>query len=126
MNVRKGLPGGQYKPLSDRDIKKIHETSLRVFAEVGVQVNFVAARELFRGAGAEVDEASGVVKVSGDLVEELVHKAPPIIQLCGRAENGELDCEIGGNKVYLGTGGTALNVQEPGVRILGGRNLMMS
>jgi trimethylamine--corrinoid protein Co-methyltransferase len=116
VKVRKGLPGGQYKPLSDRDIKKIHETSLRVFAEVGVQVNFVAARELFRGAGAEVDEGSGVVKMSGNLVEELVHKAPPIIQLCGRAENTELDCEIGGNRVYLGTGGTALNVQDPGTR----------
>jgi len=114
MNVRKGLPGGRYKPLTDEDIQKIHATSLRVFAEVGVQVNFPEARNLFRKAGAEVDEASPVVKVSRDMVEELVDKAPSMVKLCGRAENGELDCRIGSGTVYMGTGGTALNVQDPG------------
>jgi trimethylamine--corrinoid protein Co-methyltransferase len=55
-----------------------------------------------------------VVKFPQNLVEELINKAPSTILLCGQAENGELDCEIGGKKVYLGTGGTALNVQDPG------------
>ena len=114
MNVRKGLPGGRYKPLTDEDIQKIHATSLRVFAEVGVQVNFPEARNLFRKAGAEVDEASRVVKVSRDMIEELVDKAPSMVKLCGRAENGEFDCRIGSGTVYMGTGGTALNVQDPG------------
>jgi trimethylamine--corrinoid protein Co-methyltransferase len=52
--------------------------------------------------------------MSGDLVEELIDKAPSFVRLCGRSEDGELDCEVGGNKVFLGTGGTALNVQDPG------------
>lgn len=116
MKARSGLPGGLYKPLREEDINRIHETSLRVFAEVGVQVNFSAARALFLDAGAEVDEASRVVKVPPGLAEEIIQKAPPIIHLCGRAENGEWDCEVGGNKVHLGTGGTALNVQEPGTQ----------
>jgi len=116
MKIRRGLSGGQYKPLNDQDIKKIHETSMRVFAEIGVQVNFSEARELFRHAGAEVEESSRVVKVPPDLVQELISKAPSMVTLCGRAENGELDCEIGGDKVYMGTGGTALNVQDPGSR----------
>ncbi|MBE9547206.1 MAG: trimethylamine methyltransferase family protein [Proteobacteria bacterium] len=114
MDIRRGLSGGQYRPITDQDIEKIHETSLRVFAEIGIQVNFPEARELFQKAGAEVDGAGKVVKISRDLVEELINKAPSVIHLCGRAENGELDCEIGGKKVYLGTGGTALNVQDPG------------
>jgi len=105
IKVRKGLQGGRYRPLGDQDIEKIHKTSLRVFAEVGVQVNFAEARELFRNTGAEVDDAGGIVKMAGDLVEELIHKAPPVVQLCGREENGELDCEVGGDKVYMGTGG---------------------
>ena len=108
------MPGGRYKPLSDQDIAKIHETSLRVLAEVGVQVNFAPARELFDKAGAEVHESTRIVKIPPGLVEELIHKAPPIVLLCGRSQDNELDCEIGGNKVYLGTGGTALNVQDPG------------
>ena len=116
MKVRRGLSGGQYRPLTEEDIAKIHETSMRVFAEIGVQVNYSEARELFRHAGAEVEESSRVVKVPSDLVQKLISKAPSMVTLCGRAENGELDCEIGGDKVYMGTGGTALNVQDPGNR----------
>ncbi len=114
MQVRKGLPGGQYKPLTTEEIQKIHATSLRVFAEVGVEVTLPVARKLFRDAGAEVDEASRVVRIDQDLVEQLLGKAPSVVRLCGRAENGELDCQIGGNRVYMGTGGTALNIQDPG------------
>ncbi len=114
MKVRRGLSGGQYRPITDQDVEKIHKTSLRVFAEIGIQVNLTEARELFRNAGAEVNESNHIVKIPQDLAEELINKAPSVILLCGRAENGELDCEIGGNKVYMGTGGTALNIQEPG------------
>ena len=54
-NVRRGLPGGRYKPLTDEDILRIHETSLKVFDEIGIQVNSAPARELFMQAGAQVD-----------------------------------------------------------------------
>ena len=114
MKIRKGLPGGQYKPLSEADIQQIHETTLRVFSEVGVEVHYPPARELFRKAGAQVDESARVVKVSPELVQELIGTAPSVVTLYGRGEDGEFDCEIGGSSVYLGTGGTALNVQEPG------------
>ena len=114
MKVRKGLPGGQYKPLTEEDITKIHETSMRVFSEIGVQINFAEARTLFGDAGAEIEKSSRVVKVPSDLVQELISKAPSMVTLCGRADNGELNCEIGGDKVYMGTGGTALNVQDTG------------
>jgi len=114
MKVRKGLSGGQYKVISDKDIIKIHETSLRVFAEVGVKIKFAEALKRFQKEGAEVDETTRVVKIPPDMVTEWIQKAPSTILLCGRTENGELDCEIGGDKVYFGTGGTALNVQDPG------------
>ena len=114
MGIRRGLPGGQYRPLADQEITKINGTTLRVFDEVGIQVRLAEARELFRNAGAKVDEESCLVKIPSGLVEELIGRAPSIITLCGRAENGELDCEIGGSRVYTGTGGTALNVQDPG------------
>jgi trimethylamine--corrinoid protein Co-methyltransferase len=114
MIVRRGLPGGQYKPLTDDEITKIHQTVLRVFEEVGIEVRLTEARELFRQAGATIDDTNCIVKMSPGLVEELIGQAPSVVTLCGRGENGELDCEIGGNKVYMGTGGTALNVQDPG------------
>ncbi|MEA2109308.1 MAG: trimethylamine methyltransferase family protein [Pseudomonadota bacterium] len=114
MNVRKGLNGGQYKPLSDGDVEKIHQTSLKIFSEVGIQVKFTEARELFKKAGATVDEETKIVRFSPELVMELIKPAPSVVNLCGRDDSGLLDCEIGGNKVYMGTGGTALNVLEPG------------
>ena len=52
-----------------------------------------------------MDDACWVVKVPPDMVEKWIRQAPTVIQLCGRAENGELDCEIGG---------MALNVEDPG------------
>ncbi len=112
--IRKGLEGGQYKPLSGEGIEQIHKTSMRVFSEVGVMVNSAEARDLFRKAGGSVDESRNVVTFAPELVREIVKKAPSVVNLCGRGENGELDCEVGGKKVNLGTGGTALNVQDPG------------
>lgn len=114
MNVRKGLAGGQYKPLTPEDIQKIDTAAMEIFAEVGVQVNYPDALDRFAEAGAEVDRSANIVKLQEGLVKELLSTAPAEIILYGREESGEHDLTIGGNKVYMGTGGTALNVQEPG------------
>jgi trimethylamine--corrinoid protein Co-methyltransferase len=114
MKVRRGLPGGQYKPLTDDDVQKIHGTVLKVLEDVGVEVRLTKARNLFRNAGATVDEEKCIVKIPPAVAEDLITQAPAVVTLCGREENGDLDCLIGGKNVYMGTGGTALNVQDPG------------
>jgi trimethylamine---corrinoid protein Co-methyltransferase len=114
MKENNSIASGYYKPLKEEDARLIHETSLRVLREVGVEVNFDEARALFKKAGANVDEETRTVKIPSDLVAELIGKAPSTVMLHGRGDNGEYDCEIGGANVYLGTGGTALNVQDPG------------
>ncbi|MGD9082501.1 MAG: trimethylamine methyltransferase family protein [Desulfobacterales bacterium] len=116
MKIRRGLNGGRYKPLSDTEVEKIHQTSLKIFSEVGVQVNFPEALALFKKAGASIDDSTKIAKFNPKLVMELIKPAPSVVHLCGREDSGELDCEIGGKKVYMGTGGTALNVQDPGER----------
>jgi trimethylamine--corrinoid protein Co-methyltransferase len=113
MNIQ-GPQGGRYQPLTGTDIEKIHQTVLRVFAEVGVQVNYDEALEVFKKAGARVDSGSRIVRFDEDLVMNLIEQAPSMVNLCGREPDGSLDCEIGGTRVYMGTGGTALNVQDPG------------
>lgn len=114
MKVRKGLTGGQYTPLTQEDIDRIHQASMEVFEEVGVQVNYPAALERFAAAGAKIDRSTNIVKMSAAQVATLLTTAPQEITLCGRDESGTHDLPIGGNRVYMGTGGTALNVQEPG------------
>ncbi len=114
MTVRKGLNGGQYTPLTPRDIKKINEASMEIFEEVGVQVNYPAALERFAKAGAQIDTGTNIVRMKADLVQSLLKTAPGEITLYGREKSGIHDLKIGGKRVYMGTGGTALNVQEPG------------
>jgi trimethylamine---corrinoid protein Co-methyltransferase len=112
--MKKGLQGGRYRPLTDHQIEQIHQTVLRVFSEVGVQVNHDEALDIFDKAGAKVNRGSGIVKFEANMVMDLIGQAPSLVNLCGRATDGSLDCEIGGTRVHLGTGGTALNVQDPG------------
>ena len=114
MPARTGLPGGQYRPLSDEQVETISQTTFRVLEEVGVQVNHGGARQLFAQAGARVDEDQALVKIPAQLARELIARAPSQVTLCGRDPSGAHDLDLGGTRVYLGTGGTALNVQEPG------------
>jgi len=114
MKSRKGLHGGAYKPLTEIDIAKIHQASMQVFEEVGIQVNYPEALAAFQEAGAEIDHKTNIVKLKADQVKRLLAEVPESIVLHGRDPSGEHDLEIGGTKVYMGTGGTALNVQEAG------------
>ncbi len=112
--MRRGLTGGDYKPLTETDIEKIHRTVLQIFSEIGVQVNYDEALDIFEKGGAKVDRDTRIVRFEEDMIMELIARAPSAVNLCGREPDGSLDCEIGGTRVYLGTGGTALNVQDPG------------
>ena len=104
--MRKGLQGGSYKPLSQQDIAQIHDASMRVFEEVGFQVNSEKALAFFRDAGAEVD--GHIVRLPRKTVAELVARAPSEVTLYGRQPEHHIT--LGGARVYAGTGGTALYV----------------
>lgn len=107
-SVRTGLPGGRYRPLTDGEIEQIHETSMRVFEDVGLEVNNRRARGLLKDAGAHVE--GDRVRVPGDLVMEVIGGAPSRVRLCGRESRYDLALEQ--KRVHLGTGGTALNVLD--------------
>jgi len=116
--IRMGLPGGSFKPLTEESINMINRTVLRIIEEVGFQVHSDAGLELFRGAGAEVDEEKRLVRLPQEKALELIEMAPSEVRLCGQDEKH--DILLGGNRVYTGTGGTALNVyrQKTGEKTL--------
>jgi trimethylamine--corrinoid protein Co-methyltransferase len=116
--IRRGLAGGSFRPLTDGAIEKIHQAAMRIIEEVGFEVNSEEGLELFRGAGATVDASRSLVCLPRERAMELVARAPSEIRLCGRDERH--DILLGGNRVYTGTGGTALNVfrQETGEKTL--------
>ena len=106
----KGLIGGQYQPLSPSSIERIHQASLEIFAEVGFEVHYGGALEIFAQSGAKVDFDKKHVRLSPQLVEKAIGTAPSNVVLYGREDRHNLTLE--GKRVYLGTGGTAINVLD--------------
>jgi len=109
--ARRGIAGGSYKPLSDEAIGRIHQTVLKVIEEVGFQVNSQEALKLFKQAGASDGDGENVIRMPSSKVMDLLAIAPAEVRLCGQDEKN--DVILGGNKVYAGTGGTALYIYEP-------------
>jgi len=104
----KGLVGGQYKPLTNKQVKQIHDASLAILQNTGVQVEEPEALRQFKGAGANID--GNRVRLPRSLVEEAVDKAPSRVVLAGR--NSKHDLILEGARVHLGTGGAALAVLD--------------
>ncbi|MCJ7604993.1 MAG: trimethylamine methyltransferase family protein [Dehalococcoidales bacterium] len=111
--IRKGLPGGSYRPLTPENIEKINETVLKIIEEIGSEVNSEAALAALKKAGASVE--GNRVRFPREKVLELIHQAPSEIILAGQDQKH--DIHLGGTRVYAGTGGTALNVYEPATGI---------
>lgn len=108
--VPPGLPGGWYKPLQPDDVRRIHEASLQVLERVGIEVMPSECREIFRQAGARIDEARNRVFLPCSLVEDALAQARNEVLLCGR--DSRHDMLLGGTRVYMGTGGAAVKVLD--------------
>ena len=110
--VRPGMEGGQYKPMSQRDMERIHEAALTLLETIGFgQVIPSAANALL---------AKGCV-MSGDrilfpraLVEDTIANCARGFTLYGRDE--KYDMQPSGNKAYFGTAGAAVHIVEPETR----------
>jgi len=108
--IRKGLAGGSFKPLTEESISRVHQTAMRIIEEVGFEVNSEMALEAFEEAGGWVDREKHRVRLPQERVMELIRMAPSEIWLCG--QDKKHDILLGGNRVYAGTGGTALYMYE--------------
>lgn len=107
---RKVLNGGFYKPLTEEGISHIHNTSMDVFEQVGVKIAYKPVLDLWKKAGAEVDEKNMIAKIDRNLVMKCVETAPKEITLCGR--DPKHDLILSGTRTHMGTGGTALNILD--------------
>jgi trimethylamine--corrinoid protein Co-methyltransferase len=98
-----------YKPVEILDAEKleaIHNASMRLLEEIGMEVMHVESFERLEKAGASVDRETRRVRIGRDMLMELVAKAPPEFRV--RARNPAHDVEIGGNSiVFTSVGGPA-------------------
>lgn len=103
-----GQIGGQYRPLSDTELQAIYDTALKLLEHLGMgQVPKRLARDLC-AAGAKVKDDR--VTIPPALVERAIQDATKIFTFHGR--DPARDIEIGGNRVYFGTGGAAVQTLD--------------
>jgi trimethylamine--corrinoid protein Co-methyltransferase len=106
-----GTRASLYKPLTDRDVRRIADAAFEVLGESGVAVYSPTAFEAFRKAGAGCHDETRIVKLPRSLVEDAIASNPSSITLCSR--DGEHDAVLERNRVHYGTGGTAIYVLDP-------------
>lgn len=83
--------------LADEPLEVIHQASLRILEEVGIEFMGENARELFRRAGADVDDVTGRVRLAPELVHSALESAPAEFTLTPRNVDNRM--ELGGNSI---------------------------
>ncbi len=86
--------------LDAEQLDAVHVASLRLLQDVGVEFMGGAARAAFAGAGALVDEPTGLVRIPTDLVEHALATAPSRFTVTPRNPARSLD--IGGDRIAFG------------------------
>lgn len=81
-------------------VNALHEATLTILAQTGVEIYEEEALALLKAAGANVEGARA--KIPAHLVEQALVSAPSSINICNRA--GEPAMCLGDSKIYFGTG----------------------
>lgn len=109
-----GQVGGSFRPLTEPDLRAIYETALRLLSELGMGAVPARLRQDLIGAGAS-ETGNGRVTFPAALVEDAIARATKKFTLHGRDDNRSI--EVGGSKVYFGTGGAAVQTLDLDRRI---------
>ncbi len=92
-----------FKPIEVLDadqLMAVHEASMGLLEETGIEFMGAAARRVFQSAGAEVDDATGLVRLPRELVQTSLAFAPSSFVLTPR--NPARRIHVGDNHVSFG------------------------
>jgi trimethylamine--corrinoid protein Co-methyltransferase len=107
--VAPGVRGGSFRPLSDRDVARIHQTVLDVLEKLGMGDPPPAVRDLALSRGCWLNDR-GRLCFPRALVEDIIAGAGRDFVLHGRDE--KYDLEISGTRVHYGASGVAVLVPD--------------
>ena len=111
--IRAGMAGGTFKPLTEAQVLRIHETALRALEEIGLADAPPSGIEILTGAGAVLGN-DGRIRFPRALVEDMLAVAGRDITLFGR--DPKHDLLLSGTRVHYGTAGAAVNMVDPSGR----------
>ncbi len=107
--VRPGLPGGRFSPLTEAEVKRIHEAALQALEEIGLSQAPPSGVEAMTRAGAILGD-DGRLRFPRALVEDMLSKAARDITLYAR--DPKYDLHLTGTNVHYGTAGAAVHVVD--------------
>jgi len=96
-----------FKLLSDEEVLAIHEASLQVLEETGFMVKDRGALEIFKSAGASIEEQKEIVKIPKEIVKLALKSMPKKITLYGKKDS---KVELGAGNIYFMNGYGSVNV----------------
>jgi trimethylamine--corrinoid protein Co-methyltransferase len=106
-------PRMRYRPtevISADELESIHDGSMRILEEIGMDFLDDEARGLLAAAGARVEPGSERVRFDRAMVTELIRTAPSTFTL--HARNPEHHLQIGGDYLAFGSVASAPNVAD--------------
>jgi trimethylamine--corrinoid protein Co-methyltransferase len=98
------------EPLSADQVEAIHEASLDVIENLGLEVNGDRALTLYERAGADVDRSTEMVRMDRGLVMDLMSTVPSEFTLTPR--NPDRTITLGGNHINFGLVSGPPNVHD--------------
>lgn len=107
--IRPGLPGGQYRPLTEAGMARIHAAALEALEVIGLSQAPRSGVEILTGAGAVLGD-DGRIRFPRALVEDMLAVAARDITLFGR--DPKHDLHLTGRNVHFGTAGAAVHVVD--------------
>ncbi len=96
--------------LSADQLEAIHQTSMRILEELGIEVMSPRALAVLAAAGAQVDRATNLVRIDRALLEQALRTAPRSFTLTPR--NSSKCVIMGGNHVNFGLVAGPPNVHD--------------
>jgi len=100
-----GQVGGQYKPLNEKELQDILDAAFEILEDIGMSEVPDVVMEKALEQGCHINEL-GRLSYPRAFVEDIIDGACKSFTFHGR--NPKHDIEVGGDKVWFGTGGAIL------------------
>jgi trimethylamine--corrinoid protein Co-methyltransferase len=107
--VQPGMPGGVYRPLSERDMRRIYDTALDILEKIGIADPIPEILHYALPGGCHLDDR-GRLRFPRALVEDLIDISAK--SYVAHALDPAFDCELTGKQVFFSTSGESVSILE--------------
>ncbi len=104
-------PAIRLEVLDAAALDRIHAATLELIETVGVRFPSTRAQAIWADHGAQVDPATGIVRVPGHVIDAALRSAPAAFTLAGRDPGRDLPLD--GHHVWAATDGCGVEVADP-------------